>query len=195
MTAASGAGLLLAVVWGLIVVVSQARPPKSKAPPSWKLHVDLHYVRTCPEHPIMSCPATNYFLNKDGELMYNATCVVSKNVKDITEATFKLTRCRDAVSSNTCEYYKTFQWSIGICELLKINSLPLGQMWSKWSPPMYCPISAGNYTMTNVKINIQDAGKLIDLPGYVWIGTATMRAGNELFDCKTFEFKATKTRA
>lgn len=57
----------------------------------------------------------------------------------VLQAVFMLTRCREAVSYNTCEYYHTFRWSIGICEMLNSASMPWPNLWNMWKPPMSCP--------------------------------------------------------
>ena len=53
-----------------------------------------------------------------------------------------VTKCRDGVSSNTCEYVGRFTWSAALCSLVVTAGMPWTPVISNFHPRVQCPYKA-----------------------------------------------------
>lgn len=66
--------------------------------------------------------------------------------------------------------------------------------WRTDSAPAFLP--QGNYTLKDARLHVPDAAAMvIEWPGYVWIGNASMTTDQGLFMCKQFQFHVTRIRS
>ncbi|KAJ1528530.1 hypothetical protein ONE63_006936 [Megalurothrips usitatus] len=86
------------------------------------------------------------------ERVASADFELSRPSRSFQRVEFKIVRCPDAISYNTCEYFDTWKFSIGICPMMTNPGMP----WNPWvraiKPTFRCPIKAGNYSFRDVGI-------------------------------------------
>ncbi|XP_034236949.1 uncharacterized protein LOC117642647 [Thrips palmi] len=97
-----------------------------------------------------------------------------------------LSKCREAVSSNTCEYFATWPFRGNLCGMVRAK----GMMWSSFmrafQPDLECPISKGLYKVENATIDVSLGETIahIDIAGNVWTVEVTITDEQEkLWSC------------
>ncbi|XP_052128963.1 uncharacterized protein LOC113215853 isoform X2 [Frankliniella occidentalis] len=109
-----------------------------------------------------------------------------KTAKSLSMMKVKLHKCREAVTSNTCEYFATWPFSTAICSFITMK----GFMWSKFlraiSPEFKCPLLPMNYTLTNgtLDLSLGETMAHINIAGNVWDTEVEFYdQDKELFSC------------
>ncbi|KAK3925372.1 Rho-GTPase-activating protein 8 [Frankliniella fusca] len=160
--------------WNGGLVVPQERRGLGRAGPrATKLVARYHGVHSCPPSTHSATDILNYSIYEapDGYQYPTVYSNVTRRAWLWNSLVVSMHRCRESVSSNTCEYFATWRWDVGVCALV----LSKTQFWSglvqSVRPPAACPFEKGLYTMENVSMDYETASKLISLrmEGNIWL--------------------------
>ncbi|KAE8737403.1 hypothetical protein FOCC_FOCC017134 [Frankliniella occidentalis] len=167
-----GVRLLVLVAFGVVLgpgAASGARTGKAKSRGS-HLVSRLLSVDMCRDRPsaIANMSAVMRHLT-GGTISVDVDMIVSRTAQSFSKFDMTLTKCRDAVSSNSCEYYQTWTYELGVCRVMSIPGMPWSASMSKMTPPFKCPFVKGVYHTRNATADLDAVLHIpIQWEGNVW---------------------------
>ncbi|XP_034235750.1 uncharacterized protein LOC117642049 [Thrips palmi] len=146
------------------------------------------YMEHCKDERQHSLIVHNYSSLVDGRgvVYLNAVMEYTRTAKALTMMKIVLHKCREAVSSNTCEYFATWPFTAAICNMVTTK----GMMWSgfmnAFRPDFKCPVTKGIYFLENATLDVSLGETIahINIAGNVWRAEVNlMDDKKELFTC------------
>ncbi|XP_034246561.1 uncharacterized protein LOC117648256 [Thrips palmi] len=146
------------------------------------------YMEHCKDKRQHSLIVHNYSSLVDGRgvVYLNAAMEFQRTAKALTTMKVVLHRCREAVSSNTCEYFVTWPFTAAICNMITTKGMMWSGFMSAFRPDFKCPITKGLYLLENatVDVSLGEAMSHINIAGNVWRAEVNlMDEKKELFTC------------
>ncbi|XP_034256118.1 uncharacterized protein LOC117654072 isoform X2 [Thrips palmi] len=132
--------LALFLLLGLLPAASPRRPSKD-----YKLVLRNLFLRNCPDTPDAYAKideATKIHLLRDGGQLIDVNFTVAKPVRSVRVVSMKINKCRDVVSHDTCEYFTTWSWKTGICNIIVMQNMVWSTLVEGIEPKLKCPIQA-----------------------------------------------------
>ncbi|KAK3919221.1 Splicing factor 3B subunit 3 [Frankliniella fusca] len=125
-------------------------------------------------------------VDERGVVFLNAVMEFLRPAKSLSMMKVILHRCREAVTSNTCEYFATWPFSTAICSFITMRGLMWSNFITKIEPEFKCPIMAANYTVSNgtLELSLGEAMVHLNIAGNVWdTEVSFFDQDKELFTC------------
>ncbi|KAK3915124.1 Guanylate kinase [Frankliniella fusca] len=136
-----------------------------------RLVLEIPVIQACevPNNAISYSNVSMSMLNKV-DFVVNADLNVSRGASSLREVHVELTKCREAVSSSTCEYFQTWRFKDKLCSEWNDPSKPWSEMLRCIEPRPDCPIKEGVYRIRNGTMDLKVLQALpIPLEGSVWM--------------------------
>ncbi|KAK3915126.1 F-box protein KIB4 [Frankliniella fusca] len=108
----------------------------------------------------------------------------------------RLTKCREMVSSNTCELFQNWRFDQKPCEGMTNPAAPWHSTWLNFDPRPTCPFKPGTYHMRNLTLGASVVDKLpLPWEGNVWlIRFGVLDTKTRFHLCTDTEFRAHRVR-
>ncbi|XP_034242336.1 uncharacterized protein LOC117645897 [Thrips palmi] len=178
----------LVVLFALASLTNSAELRKGRAGAHHTLLVPrVLYMEHCKDHE-HALLMSNYssLVDSRGVVYLNAVMEFQRTAKALTKMKVVLHKCRDAVSSNTCEYFATWPFTANICSMLTAKGMMWSGFTSAFHPTFKCPVAKGIYHLQNgtVDVSLGEAMSHINIAGNVWTAEVSLMDENkELFTC------------
>ncbi|KAK3918113.1 Katanin p60 ATPase-containing subunit A1 [Frankliniella fusca] len=105
----------------------------------------------------------------EGMVSVDVDMTVTKTAQTFSKFDMTLIKCRDAVSSNSCEYYQTWSYDLGVCAVMAAKGMPWSHSMSKMQPPFKCPFLKGDYHTRNATAELDALMHIpIQWEGNIW---------------------------
>ncbi|XP_034256117.1 uncharacterized protein LOC117654072 isoform X1 [Thrips palmi] len=186
--------LALFLLLGLLPAASPRRPSKD-----YKLVLRNLFLRNCPDTPDAYAKideATKIHLLRDGGQLIDVNFTVAKPVRSVRVVSMKINKCRDVVSHDTCEYFTTWSWKTGICNIIVMQNMVWSTLVEGIEPKLKCPIQAGNYSMHNGTFDVNNPMFRSVFEANVWTGVfSAIDQDDATFVCIEGGLQGIKVRA
>ncbi|XP_034252303.1 uncharacterized protein LOC117651873 [Thrips palmi] len=109
-----------------------------------------------------------------GNYTFSGAFNITRSAQHIAEILLDFTRCRDVVSSNTCEHFHTWRLHRNACRTWMDPEAPWASLVKAFSSSYQCPTKEGTYRMKDATLDTKGLSLLnLPLEGAVWQTTIT----------------------
>ncbi|XP_052128101.1 uncharacterized protein LOC127750442 [Frankliniella occidentalis] len=158
----------LCLVVGLIAKVAMARSFLAPIP----LVAEILNLKECqgvPDNAMTFFGPNSSSMRGRGNYTFNASFNITRTVKRISEIRVEMTRCRDVVSSNTCEHFGNWRFQSDPCKVWMDPVAPWGGLVKSIVEDYTCPTRVGTYHMRDAVLDMKVLQALhLPLEGAVW---------------------------
>lgn len=107
---------------------------------------------------------------------FSATVIVKENITGDLDLVVDGSRCN--MDMKTCDVRKVLNYK-NMCQTMNDKNSMLARVLASVSPPMSCPLLAGNYTVPKTAIDLTFA-KMFQIEGYMIVSNYKLVASDKL---------------